>query len=296
MINRGDITVAKINYLPIINTHFTIFGGHLEEVQSDWTWPSEVHPAFELIYILSGTQRTVTELGELIIGTGEFTLIPADMRHANYAMNNTKMKFFCIHFDLDSPTLRYLLMREYTNKIISYEDEIYSDLKIIVQKIIGMIDINYNLTDRFTIQIDVISAIKVLTRSLDSQPDDFVKGDIKKYALCQKIADDIKEKLDYEIYHSEEHERIFVSDIIKRHHISQSYALKLFKSYHGLTPQEYAINLKLTDSKNLLLQPKAQINEIANKLGYSAQSHFSREFRKHFGLSPREYIDKYSTN
>ncbi|WP_409021759.1 helix-turn-helix domain-containing protein [Dellaglioa sp. P0083] len=288
--------MSKINYLPIINTHFTVFGGHLEEVQPNWNWFPEEHPAFELIYILKGSQKTVTELGDIIINAGEFTLIPADTRHANYAMNNEKMEFFCIHFDLDSPTLRYLLIREYTNKIISDKDIIYNDLKKSVKKIINMIKADYSLIDKFTIQIDVISAIKILIRSFEDETSISIKGDMKKFTLCQKIANDIKEKIDYEIYHSEEHAKISVSDIIEKRHISQSYALKLFKSYYNLSPQEYAINLKLTDSKNLLLQPKAQINEISNKLGYSAQSHFSREFKKHFGLSPREYIRKFNTN
>lgn len=43
-------------------------------------------------------------------------------------------------------------------------------------------------------------------------------------------------------------------------------------------------------AKNLLLQPDLSIKEVAYKLNYSSPGHFSREFKRFFGITPRQYI------
>jgi quercetin dioxygenase-like cupin family protein len=84
-------------YLPTINTTFSFFGGHAETVEPGWRWPTEHHPAFEIMYILDGAQRTVTESAEKIIKAGEMMIIPIGMEHTNYCWGNESMTFLpCI--------------------------------------------------------------------------------------------------------------------------------------------------------------------------------------------------------
>lgn len=285
------IRIVKMDYLPIINTHFTLFGGHFETVKPGWHWKPEEHPAFELMYVMEGVQRTITETGELVLHAGQFTIIPIETRHINYVVGNHVMKYFCVHFDLDSPTLKYLLIRSYANRIIDKNDSEYDELKVQVEKLIRMIKPHYELADQLDIQINVFNLIMILTNAL-KQHDDFNahQKDVDQFLLCQKIASDIKEKLDYEIYHASDPKRVSITKIVDQYHISQSYALKLFKKYFAESPQEYLVDLKLTAAKGLLLQPKSQIKEVSEKLAYAAPSHFSREFKKHFNITPREYV------
>ena len=84
-------------YLPTINTTFSFFGGHAETVEPGWRWPTEHHPAFEIMYIMDGAQRTVTESAEKIIEAGEMMIIPIGMEHTNYCWGNESMTFLpCI--------------------------------------------------------------------------------------------------------------------------------------------------------------------------------------------------------
>ena len=279
------------DYLPVINTHFTFFGGHQETVSSKWRWMPEEHPAFELIYIIAGQQKTIEETSELTLNAGEFTIIPVETRHTNYASGNTKMSYFCMHFDLDDPTFKYLLVRHYANRIIGQTDPEYAALKAEILKIIAMIKPTYALADELTLQINVMNVIMILIRSIKNQDElQAQQRDITQFMRCQKIAQDIKERLDEQIYHDQMHTPISVSEIIEKHHISQSYALKLFKKYYDETPQNYLINLKLSAAKGLLLQPDAQISDVSEKLMYSAPSHFTREFKKAFHMTPRAFI------
>ena len=116
-------------YLPTINTTFSFFGGHAETVEPGWRWPTEHHPAFEIMYILDGAQRTVTESAEKIIKAGEMMIIPIGMEHTNYCWGNESMTFFTMHFHLDDPAIKYLLVKNFTNQIINQTAPYYDELR-----------------------------------------------------------------------------------------------------------------------------------------------------------------------
>ncbi|KRK33913.1 helix-turn-helix transcriptional regulator [Levilactobacillus parabrevis] len=280
-----------IDYLPVINTHFTLFGGHQETVPADWQWPAEEHPAFELMYILKGRQRTITETGELVLQAGEFTVIPIETRHTNYALDHRPMTYFCMHFNLDDPALRYLLIREYAGRVITPADAIYPALRTQAEHLMAMIGPDYNLADQLDLQVSVIDVIMTLVKDLK------VAGkfkphaaDVDQFMLCHQLASDLKAQLDYQIYHAAEPQQTSVAKIVAARNISQSYALKLFQKYYHESPQQYLIALKLATAKELLCQPKARINAVSAKLAYASPSHFTREFKKHFGQTPRAYM------
>jgi AraC-like DNA-binding protein len=59
-----------------------------------------------------------------------------------------------------------------------------------------------------------------------------------------------------------------------------------FKSYTGMTPYQFFINLKINRAKELLGQEGASVKEAAFRLGFEDPYYFSRLFRKKTGLSP----------
>ena len=76
--------------------------------------------------------------------------------------------------------------------------------------------------------------------------------------------------------------------------MSKFYFLREFKKSTGITPYQFLLQEKLNRSKELLLNPINQISDIAYKLGFSDQSHFSNLFKKSFGVSPGQF--KTNTN
>jgi len=67
---------------------------------------------------------------------------------------------------------------------------------------------------------------------------------------------------------------------------SKYYFLKEFKKFTGLTPYQYVLKIKLERAKEWLRDKDVQIVDIAYRLGFSDQSHFSNAFKKHFGYPP----------
>lgn len=77
-----------------------------------------------------------------------------------------------------------------------------------------------------------------------------------------------------------------LADVCK---LNRSYFSKIFKESMGCPPQEFLIRLRLSKAADLMKGTGSAIGSIAAQCGYPNQLHFSRAFRKRYGLSPREW-------
>ena len=75
----------------------------------------------------------------------------------------------------------------------------------------------------------------------------------------------------------------------EKYFVSKEYLSKLFKKKHGCGIYEYALNLRMSRAKELLLDPGLQIQQIAERLGYSNSNYFSKAFKNFYNLSPSEF-------
>lgn len=72
-------------------------------------------------------------------------------------------------------------------------------------------------------------------------------------------------------------------------HLGKSRLKDIFHARLGSGVMEYYKHLKFEEAKTLIREHKYNFTEIAAKLGYASIHYFSREFRKHAGMSPSEY-------
>ena len=66
-----------------------------------------------------------------------------------------------------------------------------------------------------------------------------------------------------------------------------------FRATFHLTPQKFLRKLRLRIASRALIHTDASLSEIALTCGFADQSHFSREFRRQFGRTPRDYREYY---
>ena len=71
--------------------------------------------------------------------------------------------------------------------------------------------------------------------------------------------------------------------------INVRYMSRLFKRFDDRTPQEYIIQLKLNKAATLLLTLDLSVKDVSLYVGFEDQYHFSRSFKKLYGLSPQNY-------
>ncbi len=74
--------------------------------------------------------------------------------------------------------------------------------------------------------------------------------------------------------------------------IDRSYLTSIFKTVMKLSPQEYLMQYRAEQAKNLLKNSNMKISEIAEAVGYYDQLTFSKMFKKLVGISPSEYREK----
>lgn len=80
-----------------------------------------------------------------------------------------------------------------------------------------------------------------------------------------------------------------VNDLCVKLNYSRMQLNRLFKKYLNMTPHDYLVDYKLDYAKNLLLNTSLKITDIAIATGYATLSQFNLNFKKKFGIPPREY-------
>jgi AraC-like DNA-binding protein len=71
--------------------------------------------------------------------------------------------------------------------------------------------------------------------------------------------------------------------------LSQAHFSVLFKEQTGCSPRDYLHLLRIHRACQLLRDPALSVKEVATRLGYQDQFHFSRQFKAFQGMSPSEY-------
>lgn len=71
--------------------------------------------------------------------------------------------------------------------------------------------------------------------------------------------------------------------------VGYSWFRKVFKSYTGLSPGQYAIQLKIEKAKVMLADPNILVKEIAHLLKFESSFYFSKLFKEKTGITPTEY-------
>ncbi len=84
-------------------------------------------------------------------------------------------------------------------------------------------------------------------------------------------------------------ENFRITEIADKLCISRCYLRDIFVRYAGMSPLEYKQKRRMEYACWLLSQSNYPVGIIANSVGYDDPLQFSREFKKHFSVSPSEY-------
>jgi len=104
--------------------------------------------------------------------------------------------------------------------------------------------------------------------------------------------DTTRQKLEKALLYIEQNieEKISSDEIAQHAMLSTFHFQRLFGAYLGESVSQYVLHRRLElAAKSLLEQPLLGILDIALKSGFETHSAFSRAFRQHFHVSPREF-------
>ncbi|WP_426115216.1 helix-turn-helix domain-containing protein [Pseudomonas sp. DSP3-2-2] len=71
--------------------------------------------------------------------------------------------------------------------------------------------------------------------------------------------------------------------------MSEFYFSRLFHRATGQSPSQYFIQMRMTVARRLLLKSTLSVIEVALEVGYGSPNHFAHVFKRHTGITLREY-------
>ncbi|MHC4521523.1 MAG: AraC family transcriptional regulator [Planctomycetota bacterium] len=80
-----------------------------------------------------------------------------------------------------------------------------------------------------------------------------------------------------------------LEEVAEACHVDEAYLCRLFSRFDNQSPYQYLMQLKMAVAAQRLQREGVLIKEVAYELGFSDPFHFSRAFKKVFGLSPAAF-------
>ena len=72
-------------------------------------------------------------------------------------------------------------------------------------------------------------------------------------------------------------------------HVNNAYLCRLFRRYDHQSPYQFLLRLKMNSAAELLQKPGSLVKQVAEDSGFEDPFHFSRAFKRVFGISPHEF-------
>ncbi len=82
---------------------------------------------------------------------------------------------------------------------------------------------------------------------------------------------------------------IFISELAKQMGYSMPHLINKFKAHYGITPKAFISRVRILKAKELLLSTDKLSREVAYCLGFADELYFIRFFKKHTGLTPKQF-------
>jgi AraC-like DNA-binding protein len=85
-----------------------------------------------------------------------------------------------------------------------------------------------------------------------------------------------------------------VEELSREIGMSRVHLNRRLKETISVSPGTFIKSIRLKQAAYLLVNNKVNISEVAFKVGFSTHSYFSSTFKEYFGLSPKDFVVKYS--
>lgn len=216
---------------------------------------------YALFFVISG-QMT---FDNVIVAKNQVWIYPPNVRQEYFTYKKDNVAYYYIHFT--------------GNKI----DQLISELNIPL-----MTPLNYPLDAGIFEKIkkameysDALSKVKseCLTLELLSHLAK-IRPVTTKENMMKKVLDEMHHSY-FLPYDAKKFADIFSLSISRFNH--------LFKDATGMPPQRYYNKVRMENAATLLTETRLSITDIAQKTGFTDAFYFGQTFKKHYGVSPREW-------
>ncbi len=110
-------------------------------------------------------------------------------------------------------------------------------------------------------------------------------------SLAKESRGETANALETAVSYIEDHlaDELSVRDIAAACYVSGDHLTRLFKKKYGKAVSEYIQEKRIRLAGELLRRQDMTISMVANTVGFGNYSYFTEQFKKYFGVTPREY-------
>ncbi|MFV0362429.1 MAG: AraC family transcriptional regulator [Suipraeoptans sp.] len=272
-----DMTYTDLN-----PTFLFVFNAKRTEDENDY----HSHDFIELAIITEGEGVFYINGNNYPVSAGDLVVLNPGTYHKSMVSNSSNctteyyIAFTDIHFrDMPPNTLKLPDNNFITSLKGSIKGDVFNLCSLIADESSG-----HNIGRYFMLKSYLIRLLVLISReheySTREQKGFFFESPYKKYVVEQML----------QYFDNHYTEKISLELIARNMYLSTFYLSKIFKSETGDTPINYLINLRMKKASEIIKgNPTLSVKDTASMVGYADTYHFSKVFKKHFGIPPSDY-------
>lgn len=277
----------------IIDSIITV---HYFEYMKNFVFSGESHDFWEFLYVDKGTVSVYSGTEWHTLNTGDIIFHKPNEFHAIESIGQKSPNLVVMSFTTSSPAIDF-----FENKIFTLDQEerglisaILSEVRHTFSTPIHLPSIEHILiksetpfaSQQLILLYMELLFITIYRNHLEDTPKlpEIKQAILKRKGHSDSLIQRIEQYLEYHIC-----DPLDVETICKAFSLSRSALQKLFHEKHNCGVMDFFNSMKIQRAKEIILDGTMTITELSYFLSYSSLPHFSKQFKKKTGMSPREY-------
>ena len=245
------------------------------------------HDFTEFTYILSGKGRYLVEGIVYDVEAGDIIMCNPGVKHQNILVNPKEptVEFFAgfTNFHFKNMPPNSIILRD-GSYIMHTKAETKQEISKHCYEMIAENEAS-KVGKYFMLKAHLMQILLLIIRDITEATENNQKGcnfeSYNKSYAVKKIINYLNENYEH---------KISLDQIAHNMYLSPVYISKIFKEETGESPINYLIKIRLEKARDILMtSDSGSIKNIANSVGYDDVYHFSKLFKKYYGISPLYY-------
>lgn len=266
----------------IVNAIYIVYERFTRTIPSH----SHGHDCYEIHYIPNGYGKLEADGRFYEIGPNTIYVTGPMVKHAQTPLLSDPMQEYCIYLKV------HRLQRKGNNsplmdKFMQNAFWFGKDNQAIPSLVKQLFDELQHRRSGYLKEVELLLSHLIISLVRDYEHSKPVQNQVLSHNFNDSKSVVIEE---YFLY---EYNDLSLEGLANRLMLSARQTQRLLREFYGKTFQQKKAEARMSAAAILLSEKTQSITSISNSLGYSSPEHFSTDFRKHYGISPREFRNKY---